>query len=110
MSPSSAESTSSALTFGSVRSIGMAQPSGALAALAVPGSSWTIMSFSPVFGRRSAVAFSWIGVYFLRSFIVICAWPLTRSTAEISPTSTPAIWTVCPWPGVTDCAVEKFAL
>ena len=28
----------------------------------------------------------------------------------ISPTFTPAMLTVCPWPGVTDCAVEKSTL
>ena len=31
--------------------------------------------------------------------------PSSSSTLLISPTSTPATLTVCPWPGVTDWAV-----
>jgi hypothetical protein len=49
-------------------------------------------------------------VYLRRIFIVTTARPSTRSTLVMSPTSTPATWTVWPWPGVTDCAVENWAL
>ena len=35
--------------------------------------------------------------------------PSSSSTLEISPTSTPATLTVCPWPGVTACAVDSSA-
>ena len=38
------------------------------------------------------------------------ALPSLSSTFEISPTSTPAMFTVWPWPGVTACAVDMSAL
>jgi hypothetical protein len=43
-------------------------------------------------------------------FICTTARPFTRSTLEISPTLTPAMSTLWPWPGVTACAVENWAL
>ena len=39
----------------------------------------------------------------------ITALPLSSFTLEISPTSTPAMLTVWPWPGVTACAVASSA-
>ena len=68
------------------------------------------MSFSPVFGRRSAVASVWtIPLYWGSTSIVTIARPSERSTFEMSPTRTPETRTVWPWPGVTACAVENSA-
>ena len=39
----------------------------------------------------------------------ITALPCSSFTLEISPTSTPAMLTVWPWPGVTACAVASSA-
>ena len=37
------------------------------------------------------------------------ATPFLSVTPPISPTFTPATFTVCPWPGVTDCAFWNWA-
>ena len=69
------------------------------------------MSCRPVRGRSSTVASVWIsGAYCCSISIVTTARPFSRSTLEMSPTLTPEMFTVCPWPGVTACAVESSAL
>ena len=85
---------------------GMTQSSGASPACAVPGSSWIVMSFSPVLGRTSAVAFLYSVASSRWIFIVTTARPFSRSTLPISPTLTPAIATSWPWPGISAWAVE----
>ena len=70
------------------------------------------MSFRPVLGRSSTVASRHTRTLDLSRSIrmLTTARPPTSSTRAISPTSTPATLTVCPWPGVTACAVVKAAL
>ena len=66
------------------------------------------MSLRPVFGRSSMVASCLImSAYFCLTVIVTIARPSSSSTFLISPTGTPAMSTVWPWPGVTDCAVAN---
>ena len=68
------------------------------------------MSLRPVFGRSSMVASRLIMcLYLSRIGIVTTARPSLRSTFLISPTGTPAMSTVWPWPGVTDWAVANSA-
>ena len=77
----------------------------------VPGSSSIVMSWRPVRGRSSTVASSWISsAYSLLDRIVTTARPSSSSTSVMSPTLTPAMFTVWPWPGVTACAVSNSAL
>ena len=65
-----------------------------------------IMSFKPVFGRNSIDAsFFTMCAYFCFTVIVITARPFLRFTLFTSPTGTPAMSTVWPWPGITDWAV-----
>ena len=70
MSESSAENTSSGLTSGRVFRTGIVKPSFATGALLEPGSSSMNMSFSPVFGRSSAVASSWTMFLYSGSIVV----------------------------------------
>ena len=67
------------------------------------------MSLRPVFGRSRMVASLWIGLYWSWIFIVTTARPSTSSTLPTSPTFTPAMFTVWPWPGTTACAVGSSA-
>ena len=68
------------------------------------------MSLRPVFGRSSMVASRLImSLYLARIPIVTTARPSTSSTRLISPTGTPAISAVWPWPGWTACAVLNSA-
>ena len=63
----------------------------------VPGSSSIVMSWRPVRGRSSTVAFGWIrSAYFASTSIVTTALPSTSSTLEMSPALTPEMFTV--WP------------
>ena len=69
------------------------------------------MSFRPVFGRRSAVASLWMRLANSGSTsMVTMPWPSLSSTFAMSPTRTPEMRTVCPWPGVTAWAVANEAL
>ncbi len=96
---------------GSVFWTGSMNPSLTAGAPLLPGLSSTNMSFSPVLGRRSAVASVWIiDLYCGSTSMVTIAWPLRRSTLLMSPIRTPEMRTVWPWPGVTACAVAKAAL
>ena len=111
MSSSRTEKISSGLTSGSVLRTGTVQPAFARGARSVPGSSSMNMSFSPVFGRSSALASVWTKPLYSGSrSIVTTARPSFRSTFVMSPTRTPDTRTVWPWPGVTACAVANSAL
>ncbi len=69
------------------------------------------MSSSPVRGRISAVQFRRIRPsYFLSMLIFTMPSPFFRVTPLMSPTCTPEMRTLWPWPGVTACAVWKSAL
>ena len=71
-----------------------------LLALRARGRARCVMSWRPVRGRSSTVASVWIsGAYCCSISIVTTAWPSSRSTLEMSPTLTPAMFTVWPWPG-----------
>ncbi len=48
--------------------------------------------------------------YFLSISRSTTAWPSSSSTWPIEPIFTPATRTVCPWPGVTACAVGQLGL
>ena len=68
------------------------------------------MSFSPVLGRRSAVALVWTRSLYSGSMsILMMPRPSLRSTPAMSPTFTPATRTVWPWPATTAWAVENSA-
>ena len=68
------------------------------------------MSFKPVRGRSSAVAFWWMRcLYFWSICSVTTATPFSSLTPPISPICTPETRTDWPWPGVTACAVENSA-
>ena len=47
--------------------------------------------------------------YLRSTFMPTIALPFSSFTLEIWPTSTPAMFTVCPCPGVTACAVVNSA-
>ena len=69
------------------------------------------MSFRPVLGRSSAVAFVWTtSLYSWSMSILMTALPSFRSTPPMSPMRTPATRTVWPCPATTACAVENSAL
>ncbi len=69
------------------------------------------MSFSPVFGRSSAVALVWTRSLYSRSMSIwITARPSLSSTPPMSPMRTPETRTVWPWPATTAWAVENSAL
>ena len=66
-----------------------------------------VMSCRPVRGRSRTVASSWISSWYsLSTPIVTIARPFSSSTSVMSPTWTPAMFTVWPCPGVTACAVS----
>ena len=110
MSPSSEARIWSGCTFGSVCESGIVEPSSSGSPF-VPGSISIVMSWRPVRGRSSTVASARIsGAYSSSTSIVTTALPSSSSTSEMSPTLTPAMFTVWPWPGVTACAVESSAL
>ena len=68
------------------------------------------MSFSPVFGRSSAVASGWMRLrYFLSIEKVTSARPSRSCTLLTSPTRIPETRIICPWPGTTACAVVNSA-
>ena len=101
MSESSCASTSSGLMSGSVFATGIVPPLGSAPADFVPGSSARYMSFSPVFGRSSTCALRYTGAYFFCMLTDTTATPLRSVTLCTSPTFTPAMSIVCPWPGTT---------
>ncbi len=76
-----------------------------------PGDSSMNMSFSPVFGRSSALQFWWIRPLYCESMsICTIATPFLSVTPPTVPIWTPETRTDWPWPGVTACAVENSAL
>ncbi len=99
----------SRLVFGSVWARVNLAPS-STCFLPLPGSTSTIMSLRPVFGRSRKLALGWIsGMYCGSIAMPTSAWPSSRSTEVTLPTWIPAMSTAWPWPGVTACAVENSA-
>ena len=67
------------------------------------------MSLSPVLGRSRMLASLYSGRYLRRIFICTVARPFSSVTLPISPTFTPAMFTVWPWPGTTAWALDSTA-
>ena len=90
VSVSSTASTSSGLTSGCVARTGIVNPCLATGASPPPGCRSMNMSFSPVFGRSSAVALVWTRSLYSRSMSIwITARPSLSSTPPMSPMRTP---------------------
>jgi hypothetical protein len=101
---------SSKLTSGSVDALLSVSPSFSSGPLSgVPGSSSTIMSFSPVLGRSSSVASGRTRAKRRSMSSVSTAAPSSSRTPAISPTRTPEIVTAWPCPGSTPAALVKRA-
>ena len=110
MRASSSERISSRSTSVSELAIGIVKPS-FTGVRSLPGKTCTYMSFSPVRGRSAAFASRRMSVsYSCLMSSPTSARPSLSSTLPMSPISTPATWTVWPWPGVTACAVSSSTL
>ncbi len=110
MSPSREAKIWSGWTFGCELASGSVVPSSTGSPL-VPGSTWIVMSWSPVRGRSRSEASGWISsAYLWSTCMVTMARPLSSSDPDTWPTLIPAMVTVCPCPGVTACAELNSAL
>ena len=99
----------SRLTFGSVCASPNLWPS-STGSVPLPGSTSTVMSFSPVFGRSRNCESGWISfMYFGSISIPTTAWPSSSVTEPTLPIWMLATTTAWPWPGVTACAVWNSA-